>query len=152
MKREIKMMAKNKNKDKTVTVTCSLWSSVLWSDCSILQEIQTVTNDCSFFQQLCRNTLVLSVPSLSMQELQEEMSQLDAPPPLFLLAGRFSVRKNVKNRIFSLIQLMSQLRTADTVFNGRRDHLLHQEMFLWPSQSWPSQTQESTGVVWVPQN
>lgn len=112
---------------------------ILRSDCSISQ-VQTVTNDWSSFQlQRWMGTLVLSV-----QTLKEEKSHLDA---VILSMERWSssVRTNVKKRkTFSLKQMETELRVADTASNIKKDLRLD---CLWPSHRWPNRTPDITGVV-----
>lgn len=63
-------------------------------------------------------TLVSSMPILSMEELKEKMLQLNA---LILKAGSSSAEDNVKKRTFSLKQILTNIRVADTALNPEQD-------------------------------
>ena len=60
--------------------------------------------------------------STFLQELREEMVQLFATS-LHLEAGSSSVRTNVKQKIFSLKQMKTELRVADTALNMLKNRL-----------------------------
>lgn len=63
-------------------------------------------------------TLVSSMPILSMEELKEKMLQLNA---LILKAGSSSAEDNVKKRTFSLKQMVTNIRVADTALYPEQD-------------------------------
>ena len=96
------------------SLSVCVMQEILCSDCSISQ---TVTVDCSSFQQNCHfETLVLSV-----QILKERISHSDA-------AGQFTksrsscVRTNVKQkRTLSLKLMATELREADTALSIEKD-------------------------------
>ena len=60
--------------------------------------------------------------SLFMKELKEESSQSPATSNSLERKSSF-VKKNVKKETFSLKQLMSELRVADTALNMRKDFI-----------------------------
>lgn len=80
-----------------------------------------VTTDCFLCQQRCgMETLILSVLKQPIEKLKEETSQLDAFFHL-LESGSSSVGMNVEQETFSLKQLMTELRAADTALNIKKD-------------------------------
>ena len=72
---------------------------------------------CSSFQQLCVETPGSSVQdSTFLLELREEGGQFHATC-VILITQSSSVKKNVKEKVFSLKQKMSELRMADSALN-----------------------------------
>ena len=102
---------------------------------------------CSSFQQLCVETPGSSAQNSPFtQELREEMVQFHVTY-LSLKTQSSSVKKTVKQMVFSLKQKMSELRMADSVLSTELN--LEEEFCLWPSQIWPNLTQDGTGPVWA---
>ena len=68
-----------------------------------------------------------------MLELKEEVVHYN-PTSLHLETPSSSVKENVKEKTFSLKQMVSQLRAADTASDLKTDPL-EEEKCLWPSHS-----------------
>lgn len=83
--------------------------------------------NCSSFQQLCRMETSVPLMQKSLSEQKEEISQSNAP---FLnrQASSTCVRKHVNKKMFSLKQLMTELKEEDTESATRKD--MQEEMFL----------------------
>lgn len=111
-----------------------------YSKCSILQDVQTVNNDCSSLLQQSRLESLVSWEQI----LKEKTSHTHACTPT-KGAECSSVRANAqKKRTSSSKQIRPEPRMADMASNIKKDLYLD---CIWQSHGWPSRTQDGTGVV-----
>ncbi len=113
---------------------------------SISQEVQIVIIDYLYFQQHCRLDSLLQ-DTASLNQLKEDVLQLHA----LLLSPETessSASKTVKKR-FSLKQLVTKLKMADTGLSIAKHFFYLIQFCMWASPNWARLTQDSTSVVWA---